>query len=90
MSRRHALAEILSDIKIGHSIFALPFALVGLLLGTAGQLPSPRLLLQIVAAMVLARSAAMGWNRLVDRRFDATNPRTDSRALPAASRRVVG
>jgi 4-hydroxybenzoate polyprenyltransferase len=83
VSRAHPLAEILADIKLGHSVFALPFALIGLLLGPGGRAPAPLLLAEIVTAMVLARSAAMGWNRLVDRRFDATNPRTRSRALPA-------
>jgi 4-hydroxybenzoate polyprenyltransferase len=78
-----ALAGILIDIKLGHSVFALPFALIGLLLGTGGRPPAPLLLAQVVVAMVLARSAAMGWNRLVDRRLDATNPRTLDRALPA-------
>lgn len=78
-----ALGPILSDIKLGHSIFALPFALLGLLVGTRGEAPTPRLLLQFVAAMVLARSAAMGWNRLADRHLDATNPRTAGRALPS-------
>ncbi|MHC5209953.1 MAG: UbiA-like polyprenyltransferase [Planctomycetota bacterium] len=77
------LPEILSDIKLGHSVFALPFALIGLLLGTGGHAPSLVLLAQIVIAMVLARSAAMAANRLADRRFDASNPRTSNRALPA-------
>lgn len=83
MTRAHALTEILSDIKLGHSVFALPFAVLGLLLGTGGRPPSPLLLVQMVSAMILARSAAMAFNRLVDRRFDATNPRTRARALPA-------
>ena len=77
------LGQILLDIKLAHSVFALPFALLGLLIGTRGELPSPLLALQVLAAMVLARSAAMGWNRLADRRFDARNPRTAARALPA-------
>jgi 4-hydroxybenzoate polyprenyltransferase len=83
VSRRLALGAILGDIKLAHSIFALPFALLGLLLGTRGEWPAPALLLKVVAAMVLARSAAMGWNRLADARFDASNPRTAGRALPA-------
>jgi len=77
------LPAILADIRLGHSIFALPFALLGLLIGTRGKLPDGLLLLKVVAAMVLARSAAMGWNRLVDARFDASNLRTQGRALPA-------
>jgi 4-hydroxybenzoate polyprenyltransferase len=80
-----ALPRILADIKLAHSVFALPFALLGLLLGLKGKPPSPLLLLQVLAAMVLARSAAMGWNRLADRRFDAGNPRTAGRALPSGA-----
>jgi 4-hydroxybenzoate polyprenyltransferase len=77
------LGHILADIKLAHSVFALPFALLGLLVGTRGAPPPALLVLQVLAAMLLARSAAMGWNRLADRRFDRTNPRTASRALPA-------
>jgi len=77
------LPAILGDIRLAHSVFALPFALLGLLLGTRGQVPDAWLLGKVVVAMVLARSAAMGWNRLVDARFDASNPRTSGRALPA-------
>ncbi len=91
MNSTRALPGILADIKLAHSVFALPFALVGLLLGTAGRLPSPALLLEVVAATVLARSAAMGCNRLADSRFDATNARTSRRALPSGrvSRRAM-
>lgn len=77
------LGHILADIRLAHSVFALPFALLGLLLGTRGSWPTPLLALQFLAAMLCARSAAMGWNRLADRRYDATNPRTATRALPA-------
>jgi 4-hydroxybenzoate polyprenyltransferase len=83
MTRGGALAAILTDIKLGHSIFALPFAAVGLLIGTRGKTPGALLVLEVLAAMVLARSAAMGWNRLADHAFDASNPRTRGRALPA-------
>ncbi|RKY21387.1 MAG: 4-hydroxybenzoate octaprenyltransferase [Planctomycetota bacterium] len=77
------LATILADIKLAHSVFALPFAAIGLLLGTRGQLPGLLLCAKIVAAMVLARSAAMAFNRLADARFDRSNPRTMGRALPS-------
>ena len=77
------LRHILADIKLAHSVFALPFAAVGLIVGLAGRPLTLLLLAQVLAAMVLARSAAMGWNRLADRRFDASNPRTSGRALPA-------
>jgi len=72
----------LDMIKWEHSVFALPFALTGAVLA-AGGLPSARVLLWIVVCMVSARSAAMAFNRLVDARLDAENPRTAMRALPA-------
>jgi len=69
-------------IKIEHTLFALPFAFLGGVLAANG-LPTPWQLLWIVVAMVGARSAAMAFNRIADRTFDAKNPRTASRALPA-------
>ena len=75
-------AVTLEMIKWEHSIFALPFALSGAVLA-AGGLPPLFKLLWIVIAMVAARSAAMAFNRLVDARLDAANPRTAMRALPA-------
>jgi 4-hydroxybenzoate polyprenyltransferase len=67
-------------IKFEHSVFALPFALMGALLA-GGGIPAGRVLLWIVVAMLAARSAAMAFNRIVDRRFDALNPRTLMRPL---------
>ncbi len=72
---------ILEMIKFEHTIFALPFAFTGAVLA-AGGIPSGRTILWIVAAMVGARSAAMGFNRWADRHIDARNPRTSTRALP--------
>jgi len=69
-------------IKFSHTIFALPFALMGAWLA-AGGVPSGEVVGWIVAAMVGARSAAMGVNRLADRHIDALNPRTRGRELPA-------
>ncbi len=69
-------------IKIEHTLFALPFAFLGAVLA-AGGLPTAWQILWIVVAMVGARSAAMAFNRIADRNFDAKNPRTASRALPA-------
>jgi 4-hydroxybenzoate polyprenyltransferase len=69
-------------IKIEHTLFALPFAFLGAVLAARG-LPSARQILWIVVAMVGARSAAMAFNRIADRSFDAKNPRTAMRALPA-------
>ncbi|HLO01353.1 MAG TPA: UbiA-like polyprenyltransferase [Pyrinomonadaceae bacterium] len=72
----------LEMIKIEHTLFALPFAFLGAVLAANG-LPSARQLLWITAAMVGARSTAMAFNRIADREFDARNPRTAARALPA-------
>jgi 4-hydroxybenzoate polyprenyltransferase len=72
----------LEMIKIEHTLFALPFAFLGAVLAARG-LPSLLQILWIVVAMVGARSAAMAFNRIADRSFDARNPRTASRALPA-------
>jgi 4-hydroxybenzoate polyprenyltransferase len=69
-------------IKIEHTLFALPFAFLGAVLAARG-LPAWDRILWIVVAMVGARSAAMAFNRLVDREFDAANPRTKTRAIPA-------
>lgn len=76
------LRTVLEMIKFEHTLFALPFAFLGMLLAAEG-LPSWRTIGWIVVAMVGARSAAMGFNRLADRHIDAKNPRTATRALPA-------
>jgi 4-hydroxybenzoate polyprenyltransferase len=73
---------VLEMIKFEHTLFALPFALLGMLLAAEGW-PPLRTIAWIVVAMVGARSAAMGFNRLADRWIDARNPRTAQRALPA-------
>ena len=69
-------------IKIEHTLFALPFALLGAVFAANG-LPTFRQLLWIIVAMVGARSAAMAFNRIADLNYDAKNARTASRALPA-------
>ena len=74
----------LEMIKFEHTVFALPFALIGALLASHG-LPSARQIAWIVVAMVGARSAAMAFNRIVDVSFDRLNPRTKSRALAAGT-----
>jgi 4-hydroxybenzoate polyprenyltransferase len=83
------LVTYLSFVRFSHSVFALPFALTGALLAWRTQLFSWWQVFWIVVCMVAARSAAMGFNRLVDARFDAVNPRTAMRELPrgAMSRR---
>jgi len=72
----------LEMIKFEHTVFALPFALLSAILASAGWPEAPKLF-WIVMAMVGARSAAMAFNRIVDRQIDAENPRTKMRALPA-------
>jgi 4-hydroxybenzoate polyprenyltransferase len=76
---------VLEMIKFEHSVFALPFALVGAMLAARanGGLPTWRQTLWIIVAMVGARSAAMTMNRIADREYDRRNPRTANRALPA-------
>jgi 4-hydroxybenzoate polyprenyltransferase len=76
------IRRYLSFIRFSHSVFALPFALVGALLATRVVPIGWRQVGWIVVAMVAARSAAMGFNRLVDADFDAQNPRTAMRELP--------
>ncbi|MDQ3908436.1 MAG: putative 4-hydroxybenzoate polyprenyltransferase [Acidobacteriota bacterium] len=72
----------LEMIKIEHTLFALPFALLGAALAARG-LPTAWQIVWITAAMVGARSAAMTFNRIADRDIDAANPRTRARAIPA-------
>ena len=79
---------VLEMIKFEHSVFALPFALIGALLGartTHHAWPTLRQLVWVVVAMVAARSAAMTVNRIVDLRYDRENPRTKQRALATGS-----
>lgn len=76
------LLTFLETIKFSHTVFALPFALTGALLAAQG-IPATVQLLWILAAMVGARTAAMGMNRLIDADIDAANPRTRSRAIPS-------
>src|SRR5882672_49139 len=71
-------------IKLSHTVFALPFALAGMAVAARDRLgwPGWRTFGLIVAAMVCARTCAMAFNRIVDRKFDALNPRTAMRHLP--------
>jgi len=77
------LATYASFVRFGHSAFALPFALVGALLTTRYVPLDWTRVIWIAACMVTARSAALGFNRLVDAAFDARNPRTAERELPS-------
>jgi len=80
---RSRVAEVLEMIKFEHSVFALPFALVGAILAAraAGVWPAWLQIFWIVVAMVGARSAAMTMNRIADVEYDRRNPRTKNRAL---------
>lgn len=77
-----SLRIFLETIKFSHTIFALPFALTGAVLAARG-VPSPYQLFWILMAMVGARTAAMGLNRLIDAKIDGVNPRTKGRAIPS-------
>jgi 4-hydroxybenzoate polyprenyltransferase len=76
------IADYLSLVRFSHSVFALPFALSGAWLASGGR-PPARVLLLVVLCAVAARTAAMGFNRIVDREIDAQNPRTRGREIPA-------
>ena len=79
-----ALRDYLSLVKFSHTIFALPFALVGLGLGFRDSaLFDPLKLVWVLLCMITARNAAMAFNRWQDRRIDAANPRTALREIPA-------
>lgn len=71
-----------SFVRVGHTVFALPFALTGALLASQQTPLTWTRVGWIVLAMVTARTAAMGFNRLVDARYDALNPRTRGREIP--------
>jgi 4-hydroxybenzoate polyprenyltransferase len=79
----------LSFVRFSHSVFALPFAFAGALLASRHAPLTGLTVLWIVVAMVSARSAAMGFNRLVDARMDALNPRTANRELPRGAMTVA-
>ncbi len=76
------LHDYLELVKFSHTIFALPFALGAMLVAAQG-LPRLDKVLWILVAMVGARTAAMAFNRIVDRHIDAKNPRTANREIPA-------
>jgi 4-hydroxybenzoate polyprenyltransferase len=79
------VATLLEMIKFSHTVFAFPFALMGATLAAlaSGRPPSAAQVGWICLAMVGARTAAMGLNRIIDARIDAQNPRTATRPLPA-------
>ena len=82
---RFSFTKYFEFVRFTHTVFALPFALAAMAVAcreTHGW-PGWQRFLLIVTAMVCARTVAMGFNRIVDRRFDALNPRTENRHLPA-------
>ena len=94
-SRLVLFVHLARDIKLIHSVFALPFALLATFMAAAstGELPKAAALGLIVLCMVLARTVAMTANRWIDRSIDAANPRTAGRAIPAgrlSARFVLG
>jgi 4-hydroxybenzoate polyprenyltransferase len=81
----NSIRNFINLVKFEHTLFALPFALIGFFLASkpeTNQL-SVALLIKVMACMVFARNAAMGFNRYLDRTFDAANPRTSRREIPA-------
>ena len=80
------ITDYLSLVKINHTIFSLPFALIGFFLAvkTNGENLSLRLLMLVLLCVIFARNAAMGFNRYADREFDKKNPRTALREIPSA------
>lgn len=78
-----SLRQLLQLIRFSHTVFALPFALLAAMLAWRETDFRPGDLIGILLCMVFARSAAMAFNRLVDRKIDAENPRTAGRHLPA-------
>ncbi|GDX51641.1 4-hydroxybenzoate octaprenyltransferase [Bacteroidota bacterium] len=79
------MKKYFSFIKFSHTVFALPFAVIGYFLAISKEeyFFSWKIFLLVVACMVCARSAAMGFNRFADRMIDAKNPRTATREIPA-------
>ena len=82
------IADYGSLVRFSHTVFALPFALASIALAWPRHPVTPRGLLWILVAMVGARTAAMGFNRLADRKFDALNPRTKNWELPRGKVKV--
>ncbi|HLN20161.1 MAG TPA: UbiA-like polyprenyltransferase [Bacteroidales bacterium] len=82
-----SLQDYLSLVKFSHTVFAMPFALIGFTLAVTmtEHSFSLRLLLLVILCMIFARNAAMGFNRIADRKYDALNPRTSRREIPAGT-----
>ena len=83
------LVRYVNLVKLPHTLFALPFALVGVLAGSRVAPASWQVVLLVTVAFTAARWVAMGFNRIADRRYDALNPRTRNRELPAGALTVT-
>jgi 4-hydroxybenzoate polyprenyltransferase len=81
----NTIKNYFSLVRFSHTVFAMPFALIGYSLAVSepGYNFSLKLLLLIVLCMIFARNSAMGFNRLADKKFDALNPRTRNREIPS-------
>ena len=88
MKAKASFSEYVELLKLEHSLFALPFAFMGAFLAADG-FPSLRTTLLIILAMVAARTAGMSFNRVLDAKIDAENPRTKDRAVPAGRIKAV-
>jgi 4-hydroxybenzoate polyprenyltransferase len=87
-----AIQKWASFVRFSHTIFALPFALAAMAVAARDNhgWPGPKTFCLVLAAMVCARTCAMAFNRIVDRKFDALNPRTAKRHLPAGQINLAG
>src|SRR2546423_3627783 len=77
------LLRYINFVKLPHTVFALPFALLGVVVASYRQPVTWRVVILVVLAFTAGRFVAMGFNRIADRRLDARNPRTERRELPA-------
>ena len=80
---RSLVSRYASFVKLPHTVFALPFALLGVLAAARVAPLTPRTVLLVVVAFSAARFGAMGFNRIADRVYDARNPRTRNREIPS-------
>ena len=84
------LVRYVNFVKLPHTVFALPFALLGVVYAAGGTAVTAETAALVIVAFTAARFAAMGFNRIVDRELDARNPRTRGRELPSARLSVAG
>jgi 4-hydroxybenzoate polyprenyltransferase len=83
ISGESLFVRYMNFVKLPHTVFALPFALLGMVVGSYRAPVTWRIVVLVVVAFTAARFVAMGFNRIADRRIDARNPRTQGRELPA-------